>query len=315
MGVGDDSRKTIPKTARKRDCFSSGPIWPTTGTSTWDRRASIRECRRHHKAANGVFVAPSDADAGIIHRLPAISIPLSGPLEIKTGSGLWWTIQARLHTSITFMRPYALRMQPYAVRMHFSPASKKPIKSRAESACREPYALYAPLLGVGVFSAFFLLRELHTVHTAAYGSHRNQALALLPVGIEASSAREDRKCIRRCIRLFRHATPYCPPIGNGRRNRPDDPAPGRDGISTDSTHPPIPVGIVVVPYLRNAPVRRFSAPLAGFRPKRRRMGRASPPSAPTGPPTGYGAPPAPKRGDPLRPRRIVPGSRRRIRRW
>ena len=43
--------------------------------------------------------------------------------------------------------------------------------------------------------------------------------------------------------------------------------------------------------------------------------RASPPSAPTGPPTGYGAPPAPKRGDPLRPRRIVPGSRRRIRRW
>ena len=150
---------------------------------------------------------------------------------------------------------------------------------------------------------------------SAYGSHRNQALALPSVGIEASPARENRKRIRRRIRLFRHATPYRPPIGNGRRNRPDDPAPGRDGISTDSTHPPIPVGIVVVPYLRNAPVRRFSAPLAGFRPKRRRMGRASPPSAPTGPPTGYGAPPAPKRGDPLRPRRIVPGSRRRIRRW
>lgn len=106
---------------------------------------------------------------------------------------------------------------------------------------------------------------------SAYGSHRNQALALPSVGIEASPARENRKRIRRRIRLFRHATPYRPPIGNGRRNRPDDPAPGRDGISTDSTHPPIPVGIVVVPYLRNAPVRRFSAPLAGFRPKRRRM--------------------------------------------
>ena len=142
------------------------------------------------------------------------------------------------------------------------------MKSRAESACREPYALYAPLLGVGPFSAFFLLREVHTVHTATYANAANQALALLPVGIEASSARRNQKCIR----LFRHATPYRPPIGNGRRNRPDDPAPGRDGISTDSTHPPIPVGIVVVPYLRNAPVRRFSAPLAGFRPKRRRDG-------------------------------------------
>ena len=192
---------------------------------------------------------------------------------------------------------------------------EKPMKSKAESTCKKPYALYAPLLGVGPFSAFFLLRELHTVHTAAYGSRWNRAFALLPVGIGTLPARQNQKCIRRCIRLFRHATPYRPPIGSGRRNRPDDPAPGRDGISTDSTHPPIPVGIVVVPYLRNAPVRRFSASLAGFRPKRRRMWRASPPSAPTGPPTGYGAPPAPKRGDPLRPRRIVPGSRRRIRRW
>ena len=115
------------------------------------------------------------------------------------------------------MRPYALRMQPYAVVMHFSPASKKPMKSRAESACREPYALYAPLLGVGVFSAFFLLRELHTVHTTAYGSHRNQALALLSVGIEASSAREDRKCIRRCIRLSGRKAPI-DPLSSERRD-------------------------------------------------------------------------------------------------
>ena len=157
--------------------------------------------------------------------------PLSGPLKAKTGSGLRWTIQARLHTSITLCRPYALRMQPYAVRMHFSPASKKPIKSRAESACREPYALYAPLLGVGVFSAFFLLREVHTVHTAAYGRRWNRALALLPVGIEASPAHEDRKCIRKCIRLSGQKAPigplpHRPPrpthgMGHGRHHQAD----------------------------------------------------------------------------------------------
>ena len=101
-------------------------------------------------------------------------------------------------------------MQPYAVRMHFLPASKKSMKSRAESACREPYALYAPLLGVGVFLAFFLLREVHTVHTAAYGSHRNQALALLSVGIKALPAHQNQKCIRRRIRLFGRETPIVP---------------------------------------------------------------------------------------------------------
>ena len=100
------------------------------------------------------------------------------------------------------MRPYALRMQPYAVRMHFFGSSKKLGGSRAESICREPYALYAPLLGVGPFFALFLLREPHMVHTTAYGSHRNPALALLPVGIEALPAREIEKCIRICIRLF-----------------------------------------------------------------------------------------------------------------
>ena len=114
------------------------------------------------------------------------------------------------------MRPYALRMQPYALIMHFLPASKKLGGSRAESTCKKPYALYAPLLGVGVFSAFFLLREVHTVHTAAYGSHRNQALALLPVGIEASSACENRKCIRRCIRLSGRKAPIDPLLSERR---------------------------------------------------------------------------------------------------
>ena len=123
---------------------------------------------------------------------------------------------SRLHTFITFMRPYALRMQPYAVRMHFFDSSKKPTKSSAERTSKKPYALYAPLLGVGVFSAFFLLRELHTVHTAAYGSHRNPALALLPVGIGASSARENRKCIRRCIRLSGQKAPIDPLLSERR---------------------------------------------------------------------------------------------------
>ena len=74
-----------------------------------------------------------------------------------------------LHTFITLFTPYSLRMQPYALIMHFFGSSKKPMKSRAERTCKEPYALYAPLLGVGPFLAFFLLRELHTVHTTAYG--------------------------------------------------------------------------------------------------------------------------------------------------
>ena len=124
------------------------------------------------------------------------------PLSLDSGG--------HLHTFVTFICPYAVRMQPYAVRMHFFGSSRKLGGSRAESACKKPYALYAPLLGVGVFFAFFLLREVHTVHTAAYGSHRNQALALLPVGIGASSARENRKCIRRCIRLSGRKAPISP---------------------------------------------------------------------------------------------------------
>ena len=125
-------------------------------------------------------------------------------------------------------------------------------------------------------------------HTAAYGSHRNQALALLPVGIGASSARENRKCIRRCIRLFRHATPYRPPIGNGRRNRPDDPAPGRDGISTDSTHPPIPVGIVAGHLPQGGPYMPFFGPSGGLSPQEAGDQRASPPSALRGRLSGAG---------------------------
>ena len=159
------------------------------------------------------FIQPTATPQGgpqAIHRPQAIGDPLSGPSKVKTGNGTQWRNQARLHNSFTFIRPYALRMQPYAVRMHFFAEIEKPIKSRAESTYKKPYALYAPLLGVGPFLAFFLLREVHTVHTAAYGSHWNPALALLPVGIEALPARRNQKCIRRCIRLSGRKTPISP---------------------------------------------------------------------------------------------------------
>ena len=145
------------------------------------------------------MIRPPRSDGATGNRRPPIA-DRNHPSKMKSGSGLRWTIQARLHTFITFMRPYALRMQPYTLIMHFFGSSKKLGGSRAESACKEPYALYAPLLGVGPFSALFLLRELHTVHTTAYDRKPNRALALLPVGIEASSARENDKCIRNCIR-------------------------------------------------------------------------------------------------------------------
>ena len=64
--------------------------------------------------------------------------------------------RGHLHISFTFIRLYALRMQPYAVVMHFLSEIEKPMKSRAESACKKPYALYAPLLGVRAFSGLFL---------------------------------------------------------------------------------------------------------------------------------------------------------------
>ena len=65
------------------------------------------------------LMTASQGGPWVIRQSQATSDPLSGPSKIKTGSGLWWTILACLHTSVTFMRPYALRMQPYAVRMHF----------------------------------------------------------------------------------------------------------------------------------------------------------------------------------------------------
>ena len=74
----------------------------------------------------------------------------------KAEDVLSFDFRGHLHTSVTFMRPYAP---------------------------------YAPLLGVGPFFALFLLRE---VHTAAYGCRWNQALTLLPVGIGASSARRNQ---------------------------------------------------------------------------------------------------------------------------
>ena len=135
-----------------------------------------------------------------------------------------------LHNSFTLCRPYALRMQPYAVRMHFLPERQKPIKSRAERTSSEPYALYAAVFGVGAFLRLFLLREVHTAHTTAYGIGLNLALALLPVGIEASTARETHKCIRDCIRLSTTETPYRPPSKSaaGGRSASHSPTNGAD---------------------------------------------------------------------------------------
>ena len=110
----------------------------------------------------------------------------------------------------TFPSHYAVRMHFVCSRMHFFGSSTKPMKSRDESTCKKPYALYSPLLGVGPFLPLFLLRELHTVHTATYGFSLNRALALLPVVIEALPARENQKCIRICIRTFGRKAPIGP---------------------------------------------------------------------------------------------------------
>ena len=138
--------------------------------------------------------------------------------------------RGHLHTFITSFSSYALRMQPYTLIMHFLPASRNRPGSRAERASKKPYALYAPLLGVGVFSALFLLRELHTVHTTAYGRRWNRAPALLPVGIGAPPARENRKCIRIRIRIFADFRRKRPPMKLIRLRPSSSPADARAGF-------------------------------------------------------------------------------------
>ena len=61
---------------------------------------------------------------------------------------------------------YSLRMQPYALIMRFSAKVEKPMKGRAGRASKKPYALYAPLLGVGPFFGLFPFKG--TVY-GAYG--------------------------------------------------------------------------------------------------------------------------------------------------
>ncbi len=144
----------------------------------------------------------------------------------KAGDVLLFDSRGHLHTFITSFSSYALRMQPYTLIMHFLPASRNRPGSRAERASKKPYALYAPLLGVGPFSAFFLLRELHTVHTTAYGRRWNRAPALPPVGIGASSARENRKCIR----IFADFGRKRPPMKSIRLRPSSSPADARAGF-------------------------------------------------------------------------------------
>ena len=188
---------TSPSSAiwgRMKDNHVSGPFLESSfgvvadGHANAHGLARIRRAKRRLRRSSEIIRFP----AAPFGKSP---VGQSGGFRRRKKTGT-----SRLHTSVTSMRPYALRMQPYAVRMHFFGSSRKLGGSRAESTCKEPYALYAPLLGVGPFSALFLLRELHTVHKTAYGDDANQALALLPVGIEALSAREIEKCIRICIR-------------------------------------------------------------------------------------------------------------------
>ena len=147
-------------------------------------------------------------------------------------------------TSSHFHHIYASVRTSHALIMHFLPASRNRPGSRAERTSEKPYALYAPLLGVGPFPVFFLLREPHTVHTAAHGSLWNQALALPPVGIGASSARENAKCIR----IF----------ADSRRNRPP--------MKSIRLRPSlIPFDARAVFF---APKNDSLAPLTGFRPFR-----------------------------------------------
>ena len=130
----------------------------------------------------------------------------------------------------TLSSHYSLRMQPYAVRMHFFAKVEKSMKNRAERTSKKPYALYAPLLGVGPFSALFLLREPHTVHTTAYGRRWNRAPALPPVGIGAPLARENRKRIRIRIRIFADFGRKCPPMKSIRLRPSSSPADARAGF-------------------------------------------------------------------------------------
>ena len=172
-GVGWEDISISPSIARHQDIEAvSGPKLIADCFRRHRRRPCRRPARspiqRHGPAWIGQSVRRLCRSSEII-RFPAAFFgesPVGQSWRFrrrkKTGT-------SRLHTFDTFIRPYALRMQPYAVRMHFFGSSRKLGGSRAESACREPYALYAPLLGVGVFSAFFLLRKVHTVHTAAYG--------------------------------------------------------------------------------------------------------------------------------------------------
>ena len=139
-------------------------------------------------------------------------------------------------------------MQPYAVRMHFFGSSRKLGGSRAESTCREPYALYAPLLGVGVFSAFFLLRG------SAYGAYgrirKPSESGLSPTARRHWSLFGPRKPkVHTAVHTaFRPKNPYRPPID------------GISQIGIFALHGP-PSGAMG----GYGPIRRSLEPLAGFR--------------------------------------------------
>lgn len=106
---------------------------------------------------------------------------------------------------------YSLRMQPYALIMRFSAKVEKPMKGRAGRASKKPYALYAPLLGVGPFFGLFPFKG--TVYGAYDRIRKSLESGLGP------TARRHRS-------LFR--TPKAKAHTDFRRFSPETPADGID---------------------------------------------------------------------------------------
>ena len=109
-------------------------------------------------------------------------------------------------TSPHFHHTYASECTSHALIMRFSAKVEKPMKGRAGRASKKPYALYAPLLGVGPFPAFSLL--------SAYGRIRKPSKSGL-----GPTARRHRS-------LFR--TPEAKAHTDFRRFRTKTPADGID---------------------------------------------------------------------------------------
>ena len=108
---------------------------------------------------------------------------------------------------------YSLRMQPYALIMRFSAKVEKPMKGRAGRASKKPYALYAPLLGVGPFFGLFPFKG--TVY-GAYDRIRKPSKSGL-----GPTARRHRSLFR-TPKAEAHADPHTDFADFGRKRPPTE---------------------------------------------------------------------------------------------